>query len=169
MAESVSTYIPPTFADDPRVAVRSDAMYRIHEVSRLISTYFDQSMAQHGITRAQWTAIMHISQNPGSTQTELADLMQLGRAATGKMLERLEQKNFIVRNGDETDSRLRRVYPHEDLQRLTSFIPEAAVKLYDAFYRDMDDADIDALYSGLMAMRSNALSALGKVGTPTEV
>src|SRR5690606_25695218 len=109
-------------------------MYRIHEVSRLISTHFDQLVAAHGITRAQWTAVMHVSQNPGATQTQLAGVMQIGRAAAGKMFDRLEEKGWIERRLDPHDNRLRRVYPHNKIEPLHEIIPAAAIKLYDDFY-----------------------------------
>lgn len=155
---------------DRRLVIRAEAMYRIHEISRLISTYFDAAVAEHDITRAQWSAIMHVSQNPGATQTELAGLMQMGRAATGKMLDRLEQKSWIERRPDERDSRLRRVYPHKDADTLFAFMPEAARHLYDDFYAGMPDNQVEDLYDLLMKMRSNARRVLGKdePATPTD-
>lgn len=154
---------------DRRTLIRADAMYRIHEVSRLISTYFDAAMTAHGITRAQWNAIMHVTQNPGSTQTELADLMQMGRAGIGKMLDRLEQKSWIERRPDEKDSRVRRVYPHKDADTLFAFMPEAARHLYSDFYAGMGDEEVEKLYASLMTMRENARIALGRDGAdPSE-
>lgn len=152
--------------EDRRTRIRAATLYRIHEASRLISTYFDQAVAEHGITRAQWTAIMHVSQNPGSTQSELAQHMQMGRAAAGKMLDRLEQKNWIERRADERDNRLRRVYPHKDVDQLFSFMPAAAQRLYDDFYRGMPDSQVEEFYATLMKMRENARAVLGKDAGP---
>lgn len=151
--------------NEPQIAPldrRADTMYRIHEVSRLISVYFDRLVAMKGITRAQWTAIMHVSQNPGSTQTELAAIMQLGRAAAGKMFDRLEEKGWIERRADENDNRLRRVYSAEATEVLLGFIPEAAGQLYDEFYKGMSEEQIEMLYSALIQMRDNGNRALGK-------
>jgi DNA-binding MarR family transcriptional regulator len=54
-------------------------------------------------------ALMHIYEQEGLTQTELAELMQMGRASLGKLLERLEVKGWIERRADASDSRVRRV------------------------------------------------------------
>lgn len=153
--------------DEPKIArldPRADTMYRIHEVSRLISIYFDRLVAVQGITRAQWTAIMHVSQNPGSTQTDLANIMQLGRAAAGKMFDRLEEKGWIERRADENDNRLRRVYSAEAAEALLGFIPEAANQLYEEFYKGMSEEQIETLYAALIQMRDNGNRALGKDG-----
>lgn len=146
--------------------VRADAMYRIHEVSRLISLYFDQLVVAHGITRAQWTAIMHVSQNPGATQTQLADIMQIGRAAAGKMLDRLEEKDWIERRPDPSDNRVRRVYSRNKIDPLHKVIPNAAIKLYDEFYAGLSDEQLDQLHDMLMVMRENGRAAVIGMSQP---
>lgn len=155
MANSSLTSFP-----DHRSNVRADAMYRVHELSRLISLYFDQLVAEHGITRAQWSCVMHVSQNPGSTQTQLADIMQMGRAAAGKMLDRLEEKGWIERRPDATDNRVRRVYSRHEIAPLQDIIPAAALKLYDDFYAGLADEQIDQLHDVLMVMLANGREAL---------
>ena len=44
-------------------------------------------MADQRLTHAQWWALMHIFQREGATQAELAEIMQMGRPAAGKLLE----------------------------------------------------------------------------------
>lgn len=145
---------------EDRVKIRADAMYRVHELSKQISTYFDLLVSEHGITRAQWQAIMHVSQNPGATQTQLADLMQIGRAAAGKMLDRLEEKGWIERRPDASDNRIRRVYAKTEISPLQLIVPTAALELYEAFYADMTEEQIDDFYATL-----NRLLASGRAGT----
>lgn len=98
---------------DEETYADSRLLYVIHEVSRLISTRFDQFMTQHRVTHAQWWAMMHIGENQGATQSEFAGLMQMSRAPAGKLLERLEAKGWIERRSDASDSRVRRIYLSE--------------------------------------------------------
>lgn len=88
----------------------SELIYSIHELSRLISTHVDRHMSTVRVTHAQWWALMHIHEQEGLTQSELANVMQMGRASLGKLVERLETKNWIERRPDASDSRVRRVY-----------------------------------------------------------
>lgn len=147
-----------------KLEMRADAMYRIHELSRMISNYFDQLVAEHGITRAQWTAIMHISQNPGASQSQMAETMQMGRAAAGKMFDRLEEKGWIERRNDPEDSRLRRVYARKEIAPLQDVIPEAAAELYNAFYAGLSDRQVNELHQTLMTMIDNGRSSLRNRG-----
>ncbi|MBF0679081.1 MAG: MarR family transcriptional regulator [Devosia sp.] len=149
-----------TDAHEQRLNVRADALYRVHEVSRLISSHFDQLVAEHGITRAQWTAIMHISQNSGASQSQMAEIMQMGRAAAGKMFDRLEEKGWIERRDDPDDSRLRRVYARNEIAPLQDVIPDAAAKLYDVFYAGLSDQQVNELHHTLTTMIDNARSSV---------
>ncbi len=146
-----------------RVNVRADAMYRIHELSKEISAYFDRLVAVHDVTRAQWTAYMHVSQNPGATQSQLAEAMQMGRAAAGKMFDRLEEKGWIERRADAADNRVRRVYPQRDIEPFQHAIPAAAIVLYDAFYAGLADADVEKLHETLMAMLENGRRGIAEM------
>ncbi|MBJ7578157.1 MarR family transcriptional regulator [Devosia sp. MC532] len=124
---------------------RATTMYRIHEVARVMSTEFDKLVAEHGITRAQWAAFMHISLNPGCRQTELADKMQMGRAGAGKLLDKLEEKGWIRRETDQDDRRARRVWLKKDTPELLTIIPEASDRFLDRVYKDLSEYDVERL------------------------
>lgn len=74
---------------------RSELLYSIHELSRLITTHADLHMASVKMTDVHGWALMHIYEQEGLTQTELAELTNMGRAALGKLVERLETKSWI--------------------------------------------------------------------------
>ena len=94
----------------PRYLDHSDLLYLMHELSRIISVHFDRVMAQYDLTHSQWWALMHVFEHDGATQSELATIMQLGRASAGSVIERLEAKGWVARRPDPADSRVRRVY-----------------------------------------------------------
>src|SRR5690606_30746852 len=88
----------------------AELLYAMHELSRAISTRVDKHMARVRVTHIQWWALMHIYEHDGPpTQSQLAEVMQMGRASLGKLLERLETKRWIERRVDKEDSRVRRV------------------------------------------------------------
>lgn len=135
----------------------SDLFYAMHEVSRLISVYFDQAMTHHRLTHAQWWALMHIfERGEGLTQSELADLMQMGRASTGKLLERLEAKRWIERRPDAEDSRVRRVYLHREVVPVFTVMTEEARQLFKTFLAGISPAEEARLLAGLRRIQTNA-------------
>lgn len=157
--------LPPTsVADEIRSLQGSEyrehtiLLYSIHELSRLISTGFDKAMGRHRLTHAQWWALMHIHEHEGATQTELAEIMQMGRASTGKLLERLESKRWIDRRPDERDSRVRRIYlRHEVLPIFRVMTAEGRLLLRD-YLRGISPAQEASLVAGLERIKENAES-----------
>lgn len=139
----------------------ANLLYMMHELSRLISTHFDHVMHQHQLTHGQWWALMHISGHAGATQTELAAIMQMGRASTGKVLERLEAKGWIIRRPDESDHRVRRVYVSESSEPVFKIMQEEGAKMFDTFLAGIDDAEERQIMAGLGKLRMNAERALG--------
>lgn len=138
-----------------------ELFYMMHELSRLITTYFDQAMVEHQLTHAQWWGMMHVSENEGLTQTELATIMQMGRASAGKLLERLETKGWIERKPDATDSRVRRVYLAQKVPRVLDVMADEGVNLFRDFLKGIPAAEEEAMMVGLRRMKANAERRLG--------
>jgi MarR family transcriptional regulator for hemolysin len=145
--------------DDDLWLVDGRILYVIHELSRLVATNFDRAMARHRLTHSQWWALMHISQNPGASQTDLAQFMQMTRGAAGKLLDRLEAQHWIERRPDPTDSRVRRVYPVESGGISNTMTTEAS-RLYQAILGDLSRDEKVQLLAALRHMHVNAQSSL---------
>ena len=84
--------------------------FLIHDVSRLRRIAFDHLMKPMGITRAQWWVIAHLSRQNGMMQTELAELLDIGKVALGGMVDRLEAGGWVERRPDALDRRIKRVF-----------------------------------------------------------
>lgn len=133
-----------------------DLLYSLHELSRLVSTMFDKWMSEHQLTHAQWWALMHIFEHEGATQSQLAELLQMGRASTGKLLERLEAKRWIDRRPDNDDSRLRRVYLRHEVVPVFRTMTAEGKRLYEVLLKDISTAEEARLAAGLRRIRTNA-------------
>lgn len=150
----------------PREAIRattdasyrdhSDLLYLMHELSRMVSTHADQHLAKAGITHAQWWAMMHIFENEGLTQTELAEVMQMGRASIGKLVERLEAKCWIERRPDASDSRVRRVFLRHEAVPVFAHMTAEGKALFKTFLAGVSPAEEKRLLGGLRKIRRNA-------------
>lgn len=86
--------------------------FLIHDVSRLRRTAFDQRMKPLGITRSQWWVLSGVSRHgeEGITQTELANVLDLGKVALGGLIDRLEERTFVERRADPNDRRTNRIH-----------------------------------------------------------
>jgi DNA-binding MarR family transcriptional regulator len=134
----------------------SALLYSMHELSRLISTTFDKAMAEHRLTHAQWWALMHIFEHEGATQTELAEILQMGRASTGKLLERLEAKHWVRRRTDREDSRVRRVFLRREVVPVFRLMTAEGRRLFEVYLKGIPAAEEARLTAGLRKIRANA-------------
>lgn len=84
--------------------------FLMHDVSRLRRIVFDDFMKPLGVTRSQWWVLAYLSRHDGMIQSDLADMLDLGKAALGGLVDRLEASEFIERRSDTTDRRVKRIH-----------------------------------------------------------
>lgn len=92
--------------------------FLIHDVSRMRRSAYDQFMKPLGITRAQWWVLANLSRHDGMMQTQLADVLEVGKASLGDVIESLEAGGWVQRRPDPTDKRAKRVYLTKPAQGL---------------------------------------------------
>jgi MarR family transcriptional regulator, transcriptional regulator for hemolysin len=84
--------------------------FLMHDVSRLRRNVFDEFMRPLKVTRSQWWVLAYLSRLDGMIQSDLAALLELGKAPLGHLLGRLEVNGLIRRGADATDGRVKRVF-----------------------------------------------------------
>ncbi len=87
--------------------------FLIHDVARLMRTAYDRRMKPLGLTRSQWWVLNHLFFHQGISQSDLAKILDIERATLGRLLDRLEAKQWIYRQSDNSDRRVNRVYLSE--------------------------------------------------------
>ena len=94
----------------------SNIGFLVHDVARLMRTMYDRRMAPLGLTRSQWWVLNHLYFHEGISQTELASMLEIEKAALGRLLDRMEAKDWIERRPDELDKRTKRVFLTDNVQ-----------------------------------------------------
>jgi DNA-binding MarR family transcriptional regulator len=140
----------------PRYMDHAELLYLMHELSRLISVHFDRVMAQHQLTHSQWWALMHIFEQEGATQSELAAIMQLGRASAGSVIERLETKGWVERRPDPSDNRVRRVYLKDAVVPVFHLMNEEGQKVFRTWLKDISRDAEERVLETLRTIKANA-------------
>lgn len=87
--------------------------FLIHDVARLMRVAHDRRMKPLGLTRSQWWVLNNLFFHQGINQTNLAKILDIERATLGRLLDRLESKDWIYRRPDPDDRRVNRVFLSE--------------------------------------------------------
>jgi len=110
---------PSVGEDAPPIQKRDVKLgYLIHDVSRLRRNAFDHLMKPLGVTRSQWWVLAYLSRHDGMMQTRLAELLDIGKASLGSLLDRLEAGGWVDRRPDPVDRRAKRVFLTQSSRRL---------------------------------------------------
>jgi MarR family transcriptional regulator, transcriptional regulator for hemolysin len=115
------------------------------DVARLMRTVFDRRVKALGLTRPQWLALVRLQRRPGASQSELADMMEIEKAPAGKIVDRMEEKGWVVRRPDPTDRRINRIHLTERGARVYALIqPISQSTVVDAL-ADLSPAERERL------------------------
>ncbi|MBB35075.1 MAG: MarR family transcriptional regulator [Hirschia sp.] len=126
--------------------------FLIHDVSRLRRTVVDKIMKPQGITRSQWWVLTNLSRNSSNEmmQTELANVLDIGKVALSGLLDRLEASGFVERKADPTDRRAKRIAMTKKGEKILASMQLHAVKLNTEMLEDISPEEIqyaeDILY-----------------------
>ncbi len=89
--------------------------------SRSLRRAYDTRLAGVGLKISEAYLLAHVHHRGAMTQTQLAEGLGLGRAATGALVDALERKGFVKRSADAGD---RRVWLVTSTERAASVVDE---------------------------------------------
>jgi DNA-binding MarR family transcriptional regulator len=136
--------------------------FLMHDVSRLRRNVFDEFMKPMGLTRSQWWILAHLSRHDGMIQSDLANVLDLGKAALGGLLDRLEATQLIERRPDGKDRRVKRVYL---TAKGAQAIAAMRVKSHEVSERILEGLGLEArraLAEHLALVKANLLAIRGE-------
>jgi DNA-binding MarR family transcriptional regulator len=79
--------------------------YWLRRVSNRVSGAFARAFQERQVSVAEWVVLSEIDEHPEIRPAELADTTGLTRGAISKVLDKVEEKEWITRKTLETDNR----------------------------------------------------------------
>ncbi len=132
--------------------------YLLHDVARLLRREFDRRIKTLGLTRAQWIALAALLQQDGLTQTELAFMLDMGRAPLGTLIDRLERDGWVERKPDPEDRRANRVYITKKIKPLLSKLSLVSQEVYEAAITELPEHEVERVMGTLSRIKANLMA-----------
>ena len=85
-------------------------MFLLHDVARLLRVEADKRARQHGMTRAQWAILIWLERQPGISQKELSEILEVEPITVARLIDRLEARGMVERRPDPRDRRIWRLH-----------------------------------------------------------
>lgn len=134
-----------------------DLFILLHDVARLIRVEADKRARVHGMTRAQWSLMFRLARNPGLSQKELADLLEVEPISVARMVDRLEANGLLERRADASDRRVWRLHLLPAAEPMLKKMAVQREALGNFVSQGVTPRMRDAMVEGLIQMKTNLL------------
>ncbi len=135
----------------------NDLIVQLMDAARLVRTLADRRAREHGMTRAQWMILFRLRRLPGTSQRELAELLEVEPITVGRLVDRLEARGFVERRADPADRRVWRLHLTPAAAPVLAELDEVRAGFDAAATRGLEPADRAAVVAALHRMKSNLL------------
>ena len=127
----------------------------LSDISRLARKEFDRRVRELGLTRAQWLFLFHVARQPGCTQSELAERLQMEKITVSRQAERLLRAGWIERRDHAEDGRAYHLHITRRAQPILAQLETVSEQLREEYFRGLSRARRDALMADLLHVKSN--------------
>lgn len=121
-----------------------------------------EQFAPFNVTISEAPFILTLRHGDGLYQDELSEWVGVDKALTTRALRSLEEKGFVVRMQDESDSRKRRVYLTEKAKSIADDLYEASIEINKVFLADIPEEDVKIAYRVLIQITDNLGAVAGR-------
>jgi MarR family transcriptional regulator for hemolysin len=157
---------------------RRDVLFLLHDVARLIRVEADKRARAHGMTRAQWVIMVRVERQPGLSQKELAEVMEVEPITVARLIDRMERRGIVERRPDPKDRRVWRVHLCAAAEPLLGELNVARTALARMVTCGLDLEAIAQFSETLLTMKSTLahearpprrMAAVGEVSHPAPI
>lgn len=136
--------------------------FLIADIGRLQRLTLDRKTERLALTRSEWWLLAFLVFVEGSTQQQVADVMEMGRSGMAKLIDRLEKKQLIKRSGNDRDARLKHVYLSDQAKPLAKKIRRALIEAGNQTTRKLSPAQLQTLEECLSIIEQTMLEDLSQ-------
>src|SRR4051812_24387477 len=122
----------------------------ISDITRLARKEFDRRVRHLRLTRAQWLFLYYVARQPGCTQADLAEAMQMEKITIGRQAARLLRTGWIVRHDHAVDGRAYRLHLTPKAERVIARLGDVATQLREEYLRGLPASRRTALIDDLL-------------------
>jgi DNA-binding MarR family transcriptional regulator len=131
-----------------------DLLFLLHDVARLLRVDADKRARQQGMTRAQWGILIWLTRQPGISQKELAEFLEVEPITVARLIDRLEARGMVERRPDPRDRRIWRLHLLPPAHEILDEISAHRADLTRVLTTGIDQHTIDTMTKALQRMKA---------------
>jgi DNA-binding MarR family transcriptional regulator len=130
-----------------------ELLFLLHDVARLLRLDADKRARAHGMTRAQWVILIWLERQPGISQKELAEILDVEPITVARLIDRLETRGMVERRPDPKDRRVWRLHLCAPALPVLREIDEQRAELTRILTDGIDEEMLDITIETLLQMK----------------
>jgi MarR family transcriptional regulator, transcriptional regulator for hemolysin len=131
-----------------------DLLFLLNDVARLLRVDADKRARLHGMTRAQWAILIWLERQPGISQKELSELLEVEPITVARLIDRLEARGMVERRPDPRDRRIWRLHLLRPARDVLHEIDEHRADMTRIVTAGIDNNSMEIMTEALMRMKA---------------
>src|ERR1700684_2053362 len=131
-----------------------DLLFLLNDVARLLRVDADKRARAHDMTRAQWGILIWLERQPGISQKELSELLEVEPITVARLMDRLEARGMVERRPDPRDRRIWRLHLLRPARDVLHEIDEQRADMTRFVTAGIDEDSIEVMTDALMRMKA---------------
>jgi MarR family transcriptional regulator for hemolysin len=132
-----------------------ELLFLLHDVARLLRIDADKRARLHGMTRAQWAILIWLERQPGISQKELAELLEVEPITVARLIDRLEARGMVERRPDPRDRRIWRLHLCDPAYPMLREIDRQRADILKILTQGVDPATLETMAKALVTMKAS--------------
>lgn len=132
----------------------------LHDGARLIRRRFEQQAASYGLSSAQWRLLVQVLRTGGITQARLADRLEIEPISVSRLVDRMEQAGWVMRQPDPADRRIKVIVATETTHKLKAEVKAIAHAVFAEALSGLTPEARDTLLTGLATLNETLSKTL---------
>ena len=141
----------------PPVPDQPDLLFLLHDIARLLRVAGDRRARAHGMTRAQWVILWQLQRQPGLSQKELAEILEVEPITVARLVDRLAARAMVERRDDPDDRRIWRLHLLPPALPVLDHMVGERDNMVRVLTSGLSSAALEAVRQTLIEMKANVL------------
>lgn len=135
-----------------------DLLFLLHDLARQLRVLADRRARAHGMTRAQWVILWWLERQPGLSQKELAEIMDVEPITVARLVDRLTRRAMVERRDDPADRRIWRLHLLPAALPVLASMRGEREQVQQILITGLDTPSIDVVGASLVTMKANIMA-----------
>ena len=135
--------------------LKNKVLREVGMLARCIQSISDIKFREIRLQRGQFIFLTRICESPGINLIELSNILKVDKATTTKVIQKLLEENYVLRERNSEDKRMWHLFPSTKAREIYPYIIQEENQNINSCFAGFSPEEKDSAYQLLKRMREN--------------